>query len=50
MNGMAEYDDTLEPPDDACEECGASWHTTRNCPVRRQQAMIDKAESEKDRD
>ena len=38
-------DSLLNPiDDDPCEECGAGWHTTRRCPVRRQQDAIEQME------
>ena len=37
----------LEPDDEPCEECGAGWHATRNCPVRTQQAAIARAEEQR---
>jgi hypothetical protein len=42
---MSLPDHLLDPDDDEpCEECGASWHTTQTCPVRRDQAAIEWAE------
>ena len=46
---MSLPNELLDPPDDEpCEECGAGWHATRNCPVRRQQAAIEREEEEHD--
>lgn len=42
---MSLPDNQLEPTDEeVCEECGASWHDTAHCPVRRNQAAIDRME------
>ena len=45
---MSLPDYLVEPDDEPCEECGAGWHATRNCPVRRQQEQIEWAEEEHD--
>lgn len=44
MIDYADYDKTLDPPDDPCEECSSVEHVTRNCPTRWMQKAIEEAE------